>query len=299
MRLRNIDLLAAMCYVVATMGWALLANRPLIVGIVLAVPLVLILPGYTLAQLLPLRRGEPLWSPAPGHTPTSEEARRATIKARPYGAGVKMGQPFGAIDLMVFSLGLSLVIDVVTGFLLNLIPVGLQWQSWTLSLGLVTEVFTLLALLMRRRPGLGQPAQKKDTIARRLPLKEGALLGLALAVAALAVWLSITRPPQPQPFFTQFWMLPASAGKSCAVLIGVHSFEAGSESYQIEVTSNGKQVASWPSITLAAQQEWDHQLSVSPTPTGDTAVVDARLYRLDQPGTIYREVHVTLQSCGG
>src|SRR5579864_1977842 len=193
MRLRNIDLIVAMCYVVATMGWALIPNRPLIVGILLAVPLVFVLPGYMLAQVL-LRK------------PSAEQcsSSSAGLILPP---SLKIGRPFGVFDLIVFSLGLSLVIDVVTGFLLNLIPVGLQWQSWTLSLGFVTEVFTLLVALLRRRQGQGQPVKKKDTTARRVPLKEGALLGSALAVAALAFWLSLTRPPQPQPVFTQFWML--------------------------------------------------------------------------------------------
>jgi|SRR5579864_1198974 len=283
MRLRNIDLIVAMCYVVATMGWALIPNRPLIVGILLAVPLVFVLPGYMLAQVL-LRK------------PSAEQcsSSSAGLILPP---SLKIGRPFGVFDLIVFSLGLSLVIDVVTGFLLNLIPVGLQWQSWTLSLGFVTEVFTLLAALLRR--GQGQPVKKQGTTARRVSLKEGTLLGLAIVVAALAFWLSLTRPPQPQPIFTQFWMLPASAGKSCAILIGVHSFEAGSENYRIEVTSNGKQVAVWPSITLATQQEWSYQLAVSLVGAADGAVVDARLYRQDQPGKIYREVHVTLRGCGG
>jgi hypothetical protein len=61
--------------------------------------------------------------------------------------------------------------------------------------------------------------------------------------------------------------------------------------------SNGTQVASWPSIMLTTQQEWDRVLPVSPA-VGGSAVVDARLYRLDRPGVIYREVHVTLRSCG-
>jgi len=87
------------------------------------------------------------------------------------------------------------------------------------------------------------------------------------------------------------------ANHSCAVRIGVHSCEAAPATYRVQVTSNGTQVASWPSIMLTTQQEWDRVLPVSPA-VGGSAVVDARLYRLDRPGVIYREVHVTLRSCG-
>ena len=281
MRLRNLDLVGAICLAVAATGWALLPNRPLLVGILLAVPLVFFLPGYTLCQVFIRKRSAP---------PTSSTG----LILQP---GLKIDRPLGAVDLLVFSLGLSLVIDIIIGFLLNLLPVGLQWQSWTLSLGLVTEVFALLAVLLRWKQV--SPVKSKGAAwGRARLLKDGALLASALIVATLALWLAIVRPPQPQPSFTQFWMLPSGAGKSCAVLIGMQSFETAPLVYRVEVTSNGKQVASWPSITLATQQQWNQQLHVSPAgPTVD-AVIDARLYRHDQPGTIYREVHVTLHGCG-
>src|SRR5205814_2263111 len=135
---------------------------------------------------------------------------------------LKISQSFSAVDYMVFSLGISLVIDIVTGLLLNLLPGELQWQSWTLSLAMVTEVFALLAIFLRLR----QPGKQISAAGWYFSFKEYALLGLAPGVVILALWLSIIRPPQPQPSFTQFWMLPSTqANNSCAVLIGVHSFE--------------------------------------------------------------------------
>src|SRR5256714_80132 len=222
MRIRNVDLIGAMCFGVSGIGWALLSNRPLLVGVLLAIPLVFILPGYTLTRALFRKR------PADA---LSASSNGLILQPR-----FKIGQPFGAGDLMVFSLGLSLVIDVITGFLLNLIPVGLQWQSWTFSLGLVTVVFALLAYVRDKSVHM----QGKSAHVWRIPLKEYALLGSALVVVALALWLSIIRPPQPQPAFTQFWMLSSSqANNSCAVLIGVHSFERAPTTYRIQVTSNG------------------------------------------------------------
>src|SRR5437764_1490092 len=135
-RIRNVDLIGAICFALSGIGWALLPNRPLLVGVLLAIPLVFILPGYTLTRAFFRRqRGDPL----------SDSSNGLFLQPR-----LKIGQPFGAVDLMVFSLGLSLVIDVVTGLLLNLIPEGLQWQSWTFSLGLVTIVFALLAYVRNK-----------------------------------------------------------------------------------------------------------------------------------------------------
>ncbi len=279
MRIRNVDLIGAMCFGVSGIGWALLSNRPLLVGVLLAIPLVFILPGYTLTRALFRRR--------------SADALSASSNGFSLQPGLKIGQPFGAVDLIVFSLGLSLVIAVATGLLLNLIPVGLQWQSWTFSLGLVTVMFALLAYVRDKS------AHVQGTSAHvwHIPLKEYALLGSALVVVALALWLAIIRPPQSQSGFTQFWMLSSTqANNSCAVLIGMHSFESAPATYRVQVMSNGTQAALWPSIMLTTQQVWDRVVPVTPAVGGST-VVDAQLYRLDQPGVIYREVHVTLHSC--
>ena len=279
MRIRNVDLIGAMCFGVSGMGWALLSNRPLLVGVLLAILLVFILPGYTLTRALFRRR--------------RADALSASSNGFSLQPKLKIGQPFGAVDLIVFSLGLSLVIDVVTGLLLNLIPMGLQWQSWTFSLGLVTVVFALLAYVRDKSTHV----QGKSAHVWHIPLKEYALLGSALVVVALALWLAIIRPPQSQAGFTQFWMLSSTqANNSCAVLIGMHSFESAPTTYRVQVMSNGTQVGLWSSLMLTTQQEWDRVLPVSPAVGGST-VVDAQLYRLDQPGVIYREVHVTLHNC--
>ena len=281
MHKKNLDLIGAICLVVSGIVWALLPVRPLLVGVMLAVTFVFFLPGYTLTQVL---------FPRQSAGPPSASSQSVMLRVR-----LKIGQPLSAVDYLVFSLGLSLVIDIITGLLLNLLPGGLRWQSWTLSLALVTGVFALLAVFLRRR----QPGKQKDVRGWHISFKAYALLGSALVVVILALWLAINRPPQPQPSFTQFWMLPSTqANKSCAVHIGVQNFEVTPVTYRIQVTRDGTQVASWPSITLVPQQEWDRLESISPGVASGDAVVDAQLYRLDQPGTVYREVHVTLHSCG-
>ncbi len=86
MRIRNVDLIGAMCFGVSGMGWALLSNRPLLVGGLLAIPLVFILPGYTLTRAFFRRQpGDPL----------SASSNGLLLQPR-----LKIGQPFGAVDLL-------------------------------------------------------------------------------------------------------------------------------------------------------------------------------------------------------
>jgi len=89
-------------------------------------------------------------------------------------------------------------------------------------------------------------------------------------------------------------MLPAK-NNSCAIRIGVHSFESTAVTYRIVMTSNGAQVTTWPSVVLAPQAEWDQSASIKPGAT-DNTYIEARLYRADKPETMYRDVHLTLHT---
>src|SRR6266568_2086155 len=134
MRIKTPGLIGAIFFAAINVGWVQLPpGRPLVIGIIFGLPLVFVLPGYTLTQALFRRRSPQLTS---------------NLILRP---SLKIGQPISAVDHIILILGLSLAIDVLVGFLLNVFPVGLQAQSWTMSLGLVTTVFALLAIYLRRK----------------------------------------------------------------------------------------------------------------------------------------------------
>ncbi len=274
MRLKNLDLIGAIYFAALSVGWAQLPSRPLIIGIILAVPLVFVLPGYTLTQVLFRKR-----APDQSSDPSSNLIRQP---------GLKIGQPVSAVDHIIFSLGLSMAIDVLMGFILNVFPAGLQLRSWAFSLGLTTTILALLAAYLRRRELV-----KVARIPRfRITISECLLLGLAILVAVLAVWFSANIPPQPQPSFTQFWMLPSKqANNSCIVSIGVQSFETTSVSYRVVVTVDGAQADTWPSIVLAPQEKWVQSVPVTPD-TASTMSIEAQLYRADKPNIAYRNVHL-------
>jgi uncharacterized membrane protein len=240
----------------------------------LALPLIFILPGYTLTQTLFRKR-----SPIPDFS--------SNLILRP---GLKIGHPISTADHIILSLGMSMAIDVVVGFALNILPIGLEGLSWTLSLGLFTTALALLAAFLRRKDILPITRLTRP----RITIHEYLLFGLAIVVATVAVWVSIIRPLEPQPSFTQFWMLPAN-NNSCVVSIGMHSFEATSVTYRVVMTINGSQVSTWSSIALAPQEKWGQSISIKPG-ASDNLYIEARLYRADKPEAVYRNVHLTLHS---
>ena len=255
---KNLDLIVAVIIAVLNVVWVLLHSSAPVVGIILAFPLVLVLPGYTLTEVLFRKRS------------------------------------LNAPERLVLSLGLSLAIDVLSGLFLNVLPGGLQASSWAVLLGLLTVVFSLLAAYLRR----GVPASGTQPLRFRLSIYQGILFGLAILLAILSfVYIDIGVIQQPHPGFTQLWMLPeVQAGKSCDIRLGVRSFESTSVKYRITMTMNGVPAITWPSVVLAPQEEWDRLVPIPPT-AAEQVYIEGRLYRLDKPAAVYREVHVTLHSC--
>ncbi|HLZ81180.1 MAG TPA: DUF1616 domain-containing protein [Ktedonobacteraceae bacterium] len=274
MRIKNLDLIVVTGVVVINVLWTHIPHRPALPGILLVLPLTFIIPGYVLTQVVMRRR-----SPDPSLDASSK------LMLRP---GLKLRQPIGIADQIVLSLGLSLAIDVLVGFGLNFLPVGLQASSWALALGLFTTVLTLLAVFLRQK----DRARTAITSRFRVTIYDGLLLGLAIIVVIAAVWLAIIRPLDPQPSFTQFWMLPAR-NNGCSVSIGMQSFETTPVAYRVVMMINHAQTDSWSSIVLFPRQTWSRSVAVTPG-KASSLHVETLLYRTDEPGNVYRNDHVTL-----
>lgn len=275
MRFKNLDLIAAILVAAINVAWTLIPNRPAAIGIIFALPLIFVLPGYTLTQTLFRKRSL-------ATDPSSNLIRLPRLS---------LGHPISPIDHIILAFGLSLAIDVVMGFTLNILPIGLQALSWTVSLGLVITVCALLATFMRKKDS----ARAKSIAGPRLKMREYMLFGLAILIATIAVWSSIVRPLAKSPTsFTQLWMLPAN-NNGCGVRIGVHSFESTSVTYRMVVTANSAQVITWSSVALAPGTNWSQSVSVNPGAT-QNMYIEALLYRVDKPRTVYRNVHLTLRS---
>jgi len=280
MRRKNLDLLIAIFIALLNIAWTQIPYHLLPVSILLALPLILFLPGYAVTQILFRRRliGQFL-------NTTSE------LIVHPH---LKLEHPVGNADLLVLSIGLSLTIDVLLGFGLNIVPIGLTALSWTVSLGLITMICALLAALMRRKDVVVSGGTRK--LRPRVTTSDMLLFGLSIVLTGLAIWLSLIRPLSPQPSFTQLWMLPTNqVNNNCTVSIGVQNFETSTLTYRVVLKVNGSQFETWSSISLRPQQKWMRSVQLKPSTTS-SIFVEAQLYRTDQPDIIYRNVHLTFHS---
>lgn len=218
MRRDNVNLvIAAGTAVAAALVQLLPQSNPVVtvLRVLTGVPLALLLPGYALSRLL---------LPRPG-------------------GGMSW------VRQALWSVGLSLVVTVLGGLLLNLTPAGLNRVSWTILLVAVTLLATGAAALDRR------PA------ARRRPWRfsvRSAAYGVgALGAVAVAVWLAYSGAAgQAQGDFAQLWLVPANANTAT---LGVRNERAGTERFTVNLTNGTQPVQGWE-ITLAAGQTWQQNV---------------------------------------
>lgn len=262
---KNSDVFVALGVVMLNVLWMLLPYHIFGVGVVLALPMVFFVPGYMLIEILAHKRG------------------------------------LSVIYRLTLSLGLSLALDILGGFLLNMLPIGLRTQSWVVLLSCLTLVFALTLVYLRKDSVqvVVQADRRYLSYAPRsmirFSLRATTVLSLAFALVVLSLFYA-TRgvAEQPHPSFTQLWLLPPSQeGKNCTVRIGIRSFENASVHYHAIMIVNSVQTTSWPAIALAPDELWERSVVVPYTPA-KSVLVELRLYRDDKPTSVYRKVNVTL-----
>jgi Protein of unknown function (DUF1616) len=190
------------------------------------------------------------------------------------------------IERLLFSLGASLAVAALAGLLLHWTALGLRPAAWAVALGNLTLVSSLIALLRPRRQPASAPVQRGTG----LTLSQGGLLGLAALLVAGAVVIARDGAIQQRATgFTQLWVLPDSAAKADSVRLGVSNREPGQIGYRLLVTASGTIIGSWPRITLGPDEQWEATVAL-PTAQPAVVTVEAVLYRLDAPETVYRRV---------
>src|SRR5437879_4588786 len=220
----------------------------------LTLPLVLVLPGYALISAIFPRRS------------------------------------LGVPERLVFSLGLSMVIVILGGLVLNWTSFGLHASSWAVLLACITLGASAVALIRRR----GQSISTSGWLGVGdigLTFRQGLLLGLAVLIVCGAGVVSIIGAEQQPHPFTQLWILPPDGtSPKDSVQLGVSNMELTAMEYHLDVNVDHKVVKEWPSISLKPNEKWETMLILPSTGHAGTVRVEALLYRANVPRTIYRNV---------
>jgi uncharacterized membrane protein len=249
---RHADLAATL--VLAAIGATVVTVVPglLPLRVTLALPLLLVLPGYSLTTaLFPHRE--------------IDRSRR-----------------------LLLSVALSLSLAVVIGLVLNLTPFGLRSPSWAAALLIVTSAASTVAFVRRQRRVTAGPVARVPPLRPRdavFFLAAACILGGAVAFARVPL------PAKKVQGYTVLWLLPGSRGEAAAVRVGVTSGELEPVTYRL-VVRVGSRVHQQRLLELRPGDAWEESVRVGTSPSGRRALTEALLYREDQPQTVYRAVRL-------
>lgn len=188
----------------------------------------------------------------------------------------------GGPDGVLLSVGLSLAIAILAGFVLNTGGVSLSPETWAAALVIVT--FVGVAIAWTRSPAaIYQATPLGQGSLPRIRLLDGVLLGAAGVLVVIAVALARNGVIQQAtgPFST-VWLVPNDAGSQARV--GVANHEGQSTTYRLVLTDPTGIVNQWPAVTVNDGQQWEVDVAISNSPSR----LDVQLYLADEPGVVYR-----------
>ena len=171
------------------------------------------------------------------------------------------GDPFFRLALAV---GLSIAMCIIVGLLLDVLPSGIDRQSWACALGLVSVTESVVIVIRRSRTngalGSVRPGMLTRTDARTVVAAVVITLATLGGLIAIVAWeRSNAEASYRQERFAELWVGPASRGDA---LIGVHSNISGIERFRVSVRS------AWLtrsySFILDWQQTWRQRISIAP-----------------------------------
>lgn len=189
----------------------------------------------------------------------------------------------------LLSIGLSLVVVVLGGLVLHLTPWGLTSTAWAVYLSVVVVISGGIAWWRRRRTGRSASGVRQFT---RLTTQSSVMLGVSgLIIVAAFMVARVGAENQPVSRFTQFWLLPSKQQDENRVRLGVANQETQTMMYRVELLVAGSAVTEWPVVQVEQGAQWQIDATL-PVAQQQNEVVTARLYRLDEPNSVYRQVKI-------
>jgi hypothetical protein len=183
-------------------------------------------------------------------------------------------------ERLLLSLGLSIVVTILSALLLSLLGIRLTAIPWTALLAAITVGAAAVGL----RHGRGRVLRRPRLLL--IPAEFAALVCAALLLAgAAALGFSALAAPTGTQGTTGFGLAPAPHTAD-AVELDISSDRLHSTTYNVLLDVAGRPLEHFGPITLAPGASWTQ---VVHTPPGMPAV-SARLYQPSAPNVVYRSV---------
>jgi hypothetical protein len=197
-------------------------------GEILAVPLVLLIPGGLLVRMLPSR-------------------------------------PKDLFFQFALAVGLSIAICIVVGLLLNVLPAGIDHRTWACALGLVSMAEAVVVASLRSRGAKtrnSSPSMLDRTDAKPVIVAAVAAVAILGGLISIVAWeRSNAEAAYRQEHSAEVWVEPASGG---VAVVGVRSDTSGRNRFRLSLSAAGHSIKDY-TFTLEWQQTWSQKIAPGTT----------------------------------
>jgi uncharacterized membrane protein len=201
------------------------------------------------------------------------------------------------VGRLALSFGLSIVVVVLLGIILNYTLWGISLHTVLISLLVFIIAASAVACYRRRR--LSAEERFEPRFRLRLSqfwgghhLLDRVLLVVLVVViiGAIGTLVYVARPPAAGETFTEFYLLGPEGkaegypdviilGEEATVTLGVINHQQETTDYHIKIVIGGQEVGGVGTITLADEEEWEQRVSFTPVEVGEAQKVEFQLYR--------------------
>jgi uncharacterized membrane protein len=188
--------------------------------------------------------------------------------------------------ILLLSLGISISMSIMGGFILNYTPWGLHPFSWAIWLNCIALLGCIIAAYRR---SLLSKASANRFATPRLNWKVIASFLLASIIIIAAIVIAKNSAIQAGTTFTQLWAVPGTDEDGYAIQIGVHNQELNTIRYELFAESRGATINQWTDIVLAPGETWTMSMPLLEKPQYPITFL---LYKTDMPDIVYRTVHL-------
>jgi len=209
------------------------------------------------------------------------------------------------VERISLSIGLSLALVPLIGLALNFTPLGIRLTPIIGTLSIWSLFFAGLAWRQRHqfskteRFGLDWETFKEWVAKSRRPRDFATVaISVIVIVAAISAIVWRVQDPSGDRTFTEFYLLgeggmlhdystELKVGKPQNFTIGIANYEQETTIYSVGAYLEDKQVGTLRERTLEYGEEWEGQITVTPSQESDQGKLEMKLYR----GTNQEEYH--------
>jgi uncharacterized membrane protein len=187
---------------------------------------------------------------------------------------------------LLLSLGISISMVILGGFLLNYTRWGLNPFSWAIWLSVISLPSCLVALYRRRMHPVEETVRTSPLRWNSTVIVSFLMTGIFIIAAIIIARYSAI---QSGKTFTQLWAIPGMSEDGFTIQLGIHNEEYVEMEYNLFAESQGHTIDEWDNLKLAPGETWTTTLQLAERPDSQITFL---LYKVNSPEKEYRRVHL-------